>query len=212
MHTSCPAAEGPAPVGTVIAALAADARNGGAAGWTVGPQRRPRASGARGRAAELQALIAADDYAAGLDLAREIELVTPRDPVLRELKPSFSAKVTFDTAPHGARVFSGPMPAGTRTGGSSARPRWSRSPCRWIWLWRIEKKGHDTALLALRNPGLQLGNDPDAEHQQLVKGVDFTIPLADAATSPDDMVLVPADPGADPVRRRRPRRSARVLH
>jgi serine/threonine protein kinase len=154
----------------------------------------------------LQALIAADDYAAAFDLAREIEGVTPRDPVLRELEPSFSAKVTLDTAPDGARVFHRPYAGGEKDWRLIGEtPLKDVSVPIGVGLWRIEKEGHDTALLALRNPGLQLGNAPDADIRLLVEGVDLTIPLADAATSPDGMVLVPAIPalipgvGDDPV-------------
>jgi len=147
----------------------------------------------------LQALIAADDYAAAFDVAREIERVTPRDPVLRQLEPSFSAKVVLDTAPDGAKVYYRPY--------AGAEQDWrliGETPLQdvavpiGVGLWRIEKEGHDTALLALRNPGLQLGNAPDADLRLVVKGVDLTIPLADAAASPDDMVLVPSIPAVIP--------------
>ena len=147
----------------------------------------------------LQTLIAADDYAAAFDVAREIERVTPRDPVLRDLEPSFSAKVTLDTSPGDAKVFYRPYAAGEK--------EWrfiGQTPLKdvavpiGVGLWRIEKQGHDVALLTLRNPGLQLGNAPDADLRLIVKGADLTLPLADAATSPDDMVLVPAIPAVIP--------------
>ena len=77
-----------------------------------------------------------------------------------------------------------------------------------VGLWRLEKEGHDTALLALRNPGLQLGNAPDADVRLVVEGVDLTIPLADSATSPDGMVLVPMIPALIPGIARRSRRGA----
>ena len=166
--------------------------------WTL--QKRGQERWAREDALpRLQAMIAADDYPAAFDLAREIELVTPRDPILRELEPSYSAKVTFDTAPDGAKVFYRPY--------VSEEKDWrfvGETPLQevavpiGVGLWRIEKEGHDTALLALRNPGLQLGNAPDADLRQLVEGVDLTIPLADAATSPDGMVLVPTMPALIP--------------
>jgi hypothetical protein len=147
----------------------------------------------------LQALIAADDYAAAFELAREIDGVTPRDPVLRELEPSFSAKVTLDTAPDGAGVFHRPYAGGEKDWRFIGEtPLEGVAVPIGVGLWRIEKEGHDSALLALRNPGLQLGNAPDADIRLLVKGVDLTIPLADAATSPDGMVLVPAIPALIP--------------
>jgi TolB-like protein len=71
--------------------------------WTL--QQRGQERWAREDALpRLQALVAADDYEAAFVLGREIERVTPRDPLLRELEPSFSAKVTLKTAPDGARV------------------------------------------------------------------------------------------------------------
>ncbi len=147
----------------------------------------------------LQALIAADDYAAAFDVAREIERVTPRDPVLRELEPSFSAKVTLNTAPENAKVFYRPYAAGEKEWRFIGQtPLQDLAVPLGVGLWRIEKEGHDTALLALRNPGLQLGNSPEADIRLLVQGVDLTIPLADAATSPDGMVLVPAMPALIP--------------
>ena len=167
--------------------------------WTL--QQRGQERWAREDALpRLQALIAADDYAAAFELARQIEGVTPRDPVLRALEPSFSAKVTLDTAPKGAGVFYRPYAGGEKD--------WrfiGETPLKdvavpiGVGLWRIEKEGHDPALLALRNPGLQLGNAPDADIRLLVEGVDLTIPLADAATSPDGMVLVPAIPAIVPI-------------
>jgi serine/threonine protein kinase len=147
----------------------------------------------------LQGLIAADDYAAAFDLARKIERVTPNDPLLQQLEPSFSAKVTLDTAPDGAKVYYRPY-----AGGNQDWRLIGETPLKevampiGVGLWRIEKDGHDTALLALRNPGLQLGNSPEADFREQVKGVDLAIPLADAATSPKGMVLVPAIPAAIP--------------
>jgi predicted Ser/Thr protein kinase len=166
--------------------------------WTL--QQRGQERWAREDALpRLQALIAADDYAAAFELARQIENVTPRDPVLRELEPSFSAKVTLDTAPHGAGVFHRPYAGGEKDWRFIGQtPLKDAAVPIGVGLWRIEKEGYDSALLALRNPGPQLGNAPDADIRLLVEGVDLTIPLADAATSPDDMVLVPAIPAVIP--------------
>jgi eukaryotic-like serine/threonine-protein kinase len=147
----------------------------------------------------LQALISADDYEAAFRLAREIERVTPRDPVLRDLEPSFSAKVTLDTAPDGAKVFYRRYAGGDKDWRLIGEtPLVDIAVPIGVGLWRIEKEGHDTALLALRNPGLQLGNSPDADLRKLVEGVDLAIPLADASSSPDGMVLVPAIPALIP--------------
>ncbi len=119
--------------------------------------------------------------------------------MLRELEPSFSAKVTLNTAPAGAKVFYRPYAGGEQDWRFIGEtPLVDVAMPIGVGLWRIEKEGHDTALLALRNPGLQLGNAPDADIRLVVKGVDLTIPLADAATSPDDMVLVPGIPAVIP--------------
>jgi serine/threonine protein kinase len=181
-----------------LAALAALAGMMALLTWTL--QQRGQERWAREVALpRLKALIAADDYAAAFELAREIDGITPRDPVLRELQPSFSAKVTLDSAPDGAGVFHRPYAGGEKD--------WrfiGETPLKGVavpigvGLWRIEKNGYDSALLALRNPGLQLGNAPDADIRLLVEGVDLTIPLADTATSPDGMVLVPAIPALIP--------------
>jgi eukaryotic-like serine/threonine-protein kinase len=143
----------------------------------------------------LQALISADEYAAAFDLAREIKRVAPRDPLLRELEPSFSAKVTLDTAPDGAKVFYRPYAGGDKDWRLIGEtPLEGVAVPIGVGLWRFEKEGHDTALLTLRNPGLQLGNSPEADFRLIVEGVDLRIPLADAATSPAGMVFVPAIP------------------
>lgn len=166
--------------------------------WTL--QQRSQERWAREDALpRLQALVAADDYEAAFLLAREIEGVTPNDPLLRQLEPSFSAKVRLDTAPTGAKVYYRPYAAGDedwRLIGET--PLVDVAAPLGVGLWRLEKEGHDTSLLALRNPGVQLGNSPEADFMQMVKGVDLAIPLADAATSPDGMVLVPAIPAAIP--------------
>jgi hypothetical protein len=182
--------------GAGLAALIAMA---GLLAWTL--QQRSQERWAREDALpRLQALIAADDYEAAFVLAREIERVTPRDPVLSQLEPSFSAKVTLGTTPGGARVFYRPYASGEQDWRYiGATPLVDIAMPIGVGLWRLEKEGHDTALLALRNPGLQLGNAPDADIRLVVTGVDLAIPLADAATSPDDMVLVPGIPAVIPV-------------
>ena len=166
--------------------------------WTL--QQRSQERWAREDALpRLQALIAADDYVGAFDLAREIESVTPNDPVLSQLEPSFSAKVRLSSMPAGAKVSYRPYAGGEKD--------WriiGETPLKdvavpiGVGLWRIEKDGYETALLALRNPGLQLGNAPDADIRQVVEGTDLSIPLADAATSPKGMVLVPAIPAVIP--------------
>jgi TolB-like protein len=166
--------------------------------WTLQKQGKER--WAREEALpQLQALIADDDYAGAFELAREVERVSPNDPVLRELKSAYSAEIDLATAPAGANVFYRPY--------ASTEADWKligQTPLvdvampRGVGLWRIEKDGHETALLALRNPGAQLGNDPDSDLRELVKGVDFTIPLPAAGTIPAGMVFVPAIPGVLP--------------
>jgi TolB-like protein/formylglycine-generating enzyme required for sulfatase activity len=175
-----------------IAALLALVAMAGLLTWTLHSQREER--WAREEALpRLQGLIAKDDYAGAFDLARQILRVTPNDPVLLALRPSYSAEVNLNTAPEGAMVFFRPY--------TSTEKDWQligESPLVnvaipiGVGLWRIEKEGRDTGLLAMRNPGIQLGNELDQDQREVAKEIDFTIPLADAATSPDGMVLVPA--------------------
>jgi hypothetical protein len=116
--------------------------------WTL--QQRGQERWAREDALpRLQALIAADDYAAAFDLAREIERVTPNDPLLPQLEPSFSAEVRLDTAPTGAKVYYRPYAGGDedwRLVGET--PLVDVAVPIGVGLWRLEKEGHDTALLA----------------------------------------------------------------
>jgi|APFre7841882724_1041349.scaffolds.fasta_scaffold02218_7 TolB-like protein len=186
------------PVRWIIPALVALVGMAALLTWTL--QKRGQERWAREDALpRLQALIAADNYAAAFDLAREIERVTPNDPLLRQLEPSYSAKVRLNSLPAGARVSYRPYAGGDedwRPIGET--PLDDVAVPKGVGLWRIEKDGYETALLALRNPGLQLGNSPEADFLEYVKGVDLSIPLADAATSPKGMVLVPAIPAVVP--------------
>jgi eukaryotic-like serine/threonine-protein kinase len=167
--------------------------------WTL--QKRGEERWAREEALpRLQALIAADDYAGAFDLAHEIERVSPNDPLLRDLKSAYSAEINFATAPAGAKVFFRPYVSTEddwRLLGET--PLTDVAVPRGVGLWRIEKAGHDTVLLALRNPGAQLGNDPDADLRELVKDVDFTFPLPATGTIPAGMVFVPAIPAVLPL-------------
>jgi hypothetical protein len=63
-----------------------------------------------------------------------------------------------------------------------------------VGLWRLEQPGREGALLALRNPGVQLGNEPFADSRELVEGVDFSVPLPERSRAQPGMVLVPALP------------------
>jgi DNA-binding winged helix-turn-helix (wHTH) protein len=147
----------------------------------------------------LQSLIAQDNYAAAFDLALEIERVTPDDPLLSALKSSLSAAVNLNTAPEGAKVYFRPY--------RSTEQDWrffGETPLvdvpvpLGVGLWRIDKEGKDTALLVMRNPGSQLGNEPFNDSREMTKDFDFTIPLADAASSPEGMVFVPELPALLP--------------
>jgi len=158
----------------------------------------------------LQALVAADDYAAAFDLARDIERFTPNDPVLAALRPAFSAPVRLNTKPEGAKVYYRPYSGKDKDWRLLGEtPLIDVQVPLGVSLWRFEKEGRATAQFVLRNPGLVLGNHPFsscAEKKDKAKCVDylfldkadFTIPLADAATSPPDMVLVPDMPAMIP--------------
>jgi pimeloyl-ACP methyl ester carboxylesterase len=204
-----PRAQPALPVRWVIPALAALVALAALLTWTLqkrGEERRAREE----MLPRLQALVAADDYAAAFDLAREIERVTPNDPVLVALRPEFSASVRLNTTPEGARVYYRPY-SGTdkdwRLLGET--PLVDVQVPLGVGMWRLEREGRATALIVMRNPGLQLGNHPFsncAEKKDGAKCVDyfftdnpdFGIPLADAATSPPGMVMVPDMPATIP--------------
>ena len=202
--TTSPAAERVAPVRRILTGrwtvplLLALAAMAALLTWTL--QKRGEERWAREEALpRLQALVAADDYAGAFDLAREVERASPNDPLLRELKSAYSAEIDLATAPAGAKVFFRPYVSTEddwRLLGET--PLTDVAVPRGVGLWRIEKDGHETALLALRNPGVQLGNDPDSDLRELVKGVDFTIPLPASGTVPAGMVFVPAIPAVLP--------------
>ena len=61
-----------------------------------------------------------------------------------------------------------------------------------VGLLKLERSGSHPAIFAMRNPSVQLRNDRDPFMRADAEGIDFTLPLADAATAPKEMVLVPA--------------------
>jgi len=165
-----------------------------AAGLTWTLHQRGRERWAREQALpQLQALIAKDDYAGAFDLAARIRSVIPQDPQLRALERAYSAKVELQTSPSGATVSFRPYEAGD----SDWRPI-GQTPIRGIpapmgvGVWRFESPGRATALRVFRNTSAELRNDRELAVAAQFKNVDLTLPLADAATAPGDMVLVPA--------------------
>ena len=164
----------------------------GALTWTL--QQRNKERWAREVALpQLEALIEKDDYIPAFDLASRIEAVVPSDPRLEALEPSFAARINLDSEPAGAEVFY------RRYAGSESEWRpIGRTPLTGvslpmgIGLWKLEHPSRATAVLAMRNPSMQLRNDRDPQVRAEAEGIDFTLQLADAATSPGEMVLVPA--------------------
>jgi len=164
----------------------------GALTWTL--QQRSRERWAREEALpELEALIAADDYQAAFDLAARIEPVIPNDPRLKALEPSFAEQVKLRSEPAGAQVYYRPYSAqGTEWRLIGRTPLEGVSIPMGVGLWKLEHPQRNTAVFAIRNPSMQLENDRDPFVRAEAEGVDFTLPLAVAATSPREMVLVPA--------------------
>ncbi len=149
-----------------LAALAAMAAMAALLTWTL--HKRGQERWAREDALpRLQALIAADDYAAAFDLAREIERVTPRDPSAARTRAVVLRKGHAD---HRAGRGEGVLPAlcrrASRTGASSARRRSGTSPCRSVsdsgasrrkattpHCWRCEIPGCSSATLPTPTSG-----------------------------------------------------------
>jgi TolB-like protein len=163
----------------------------GALTWTL--QQRNKERWAREEALpQLEALIATDDYTAAFDLAGRIQAVVPNDPRLKTLEPSFAAPITLDSEPPAAKVYYRPY--------ASKESDWrliGETPLAGVplpmgvGLWKLEHPKPATGVYAMRNPGIQLRNDRDPSTRAEAEGIDFTLPLADAATVPPGMVLVP---------------------
>jgi len=162
----------------------------GALTWTL--QQRGRERWAREEALpQLEALISEDDHVAAFDLATRIQQVIPNDPRLKALEPAYTAPITLTSEPAGATVFFRPY------GGTEADWRAiGETPLKdvtmpWgVGLWKLEYPGRATGVFAIRNPGVQLRNVPDPAMRMRFQATDFTLHLADAATSPAEMVLV----------------------
>ena len=164
----------------------------GALTWTL--QQRNKERWAREEALpQLEALIGADDYQGAFDLAARIEQVIPNDPRLKALEPSFAEPIALDSVPSEAQVAYRPYAAKD----ADWRPI-GRTPLSGIampmgvGLLKLERPGSHPAIFAMRNPSVQLGNDRDPFMRAEVEGIEFKLPLADAATAPGEMVLVPA--------------------
>jgi len=164
----------------------------GALTWTL--QQRNKERWAREEALpQLEALIGADDYQGAFDLAARIEQVIPNDPRLKALEPSFAEPIALDSVPSEAQVAYRPYAAKD----ADWRPI-GRTPLSGIampmgvGLLKLERPGSHPAIFAMRNPSVQLGNDRDPFMRAEVEGIEFRLPLADAATAPGEMVLVPA--------------------
>ena len=159
---------------------------------------------------QLQSLLAKDDYAGAFEVAGEIERVTPNDPVLASLRSSFSAPIRLATAPAGAKVYYRPLKRGDADWQLlGATPLLDVEVPLGVGLWRIEKEGSANATFMMRNPGVVLGSNPFSGcadkkpamtclESTFGKDLSFTIGLADAATLPAGMVLIPDLPALIP--------------
>jgi formylglycine-generating enzyme required for sulfatase activity/dienelactone hydrolase len=160
--------------------------------WTT--QQRSRERWAREEALpQLEALIARDEYIAAFDLASQVAAVSPDDPRLKSLEPSYTRPITLKSTPSGAAVQYRPYGSQDSDWRSIGRTPIENLPMPMgIGLWRLELAGHASGLFAIRNPGVQLHNYQDATVRANTAAVDLSLPLADASTAPPDMVLVPA--------------------
>lgn len=175
-----------------IPALAAIVAMAALLTWTL--QQRSRERWAREEALpQLQALIARDDYSGAFDLAGQIERIVPNDPQLRALQKSYAAPVKLETSPAGAQVFFRPYEtpdADWRRIGETPLDR-DLVPIG-VGVWKLERPGSGTVVRVFRNPGPELRSDLEVDITSPFAGVDFTVALPDAATTPKDMVSVPA--------------------
>ena len=60
-------------------------------------------------------------------------------------------------------------------------------------LWRVEHPGHASAIFAMRNPGMQLGNYPEPTIRARFANMDLRLHLADETTVPEGMVFVQSE-------------------
>jgi formylglycine-generating enzyme required for sulfatase activity len=178
---------------TVAGALALVAL-AGALTWTL--QQRNKERWAREEALpRLEALIEEDDYQGAFDLATQIGQVIPNDPRLKALEPSFTAPVSLASEPSGAMVHYRPYASTEADWRPIGRtPLTSETIPRGFGLWKVDHPGHASAIFAMRNPGVQLGNHPEPTIRARFENIDFRLHLADETTIPQGMVLVQSDP------------------
>jgi formylglycine-generating enzyme required for sulfatase activity/dienelactone hydrolase len=149
--------------------------------------RESRARWARNAAIpQIERLIAADDYLAALDLAREAEKRIPDDARLASLWPQMSQILSFETDPPGAEVFFKKYAA--------EDAEWRRlgtTPIARITVplgffeWKITKAGYEDFYAAARTPAERFQSPfvPTSAVQQ--------IPLERKGSAPDGMIRVP---------------------
>jgi formylglycine-generating enzyme required for sulfatase activity len=162
----------------------------GISGWTM--RRAARAEWARNVAIpQIIQLVAKDDYATALALAKEVDRLAPGDPLLATLWPQFSAPITLRTTPDGADVYVQPY--------ATERESWQplgRTPLTDIRIplgvfeFRVEKNGYEPQRLAAPNPSTLLGNATNR----------LAAPLTVSLTTKDAVRgMVPVPGGAFPV-------------
>jgi predicted Ser/Thr protein kinase len=135
---------------------------------------------------QIERLIAADDYLAALDLAREAEKHIPNDVKLGQLWPQMSQVLSFETDPPGAEVFFKKYAA--------PESEWRRlriTPMAKITVplgffeWKITKAGYEDLHVAARTPAERL-QPPFLPSSSLQR-----ITLDRKGSVPDGMVKVP---------------------
>jgi eukaryotic-like serine/threonine-protein kinase len=160
--------------------------------WTL--QQRQQERWAREQALpQLETLVAQDDFAAAFDLAARIRAVTPNDPRLVALEPSFSHAVQLRSEPQGASVYYRPHGSGESEWRLVGRTPIKDVPApRGAGLWKLEAPGRATTVFALRNPGAELVPPTAGDRRDIFAGTDLTVPLPALADVPAGMVLVRA--------------------
>lgn len=135
---------------------------------------------------QIERFIAADDYLAALDLAREAEKHIPNDVKLGQLWPQMSQVLSFETDPPGAEVFFKKYAA--------PESEWRRlgiTPIAKITVpfgffeWKITKSGYEDLRVAGRSPAERL-QPPFLPISSLQK-----VSLDRKGSVPDGMVKVP---------------------
>ena len=139
-----PAREGRLPMMAVAALTVAGLGAMALGGWFW--HRAARARWARETAApEIARLVAAEDFAKAVALARQARLVLPRDPALAKLWTEATMEVSVETVPPGAEAFYRPYQNPGAWERLGITPLQKIRVPKGFYYWRITKSGYETA-------------------------------------------------------------------